>query len=681
MKIRKISYYIIFFVVVLFLTWGCSSISKFVSQAHDSLNTEAQLIFNEEDCGKRKFIELISAIKDKKSLGLDSLIYFQKYSRSCQFNPEEISKIIELYKDIDDLIIRRKILEILNKLSYSKNNIIELNEELLRLHQDIATQGHPFLATVAVQSLAQILPSDDILDIYDSRENVDIRHSILQSRWKNIGSLLFHVPQDKTVLNPRILEVYKSVAKGNDIFLAPIGFRVWINFEKGKNGERWQDWSWSDDLKKIFKESVDGKFFKLSRLNNVELLKITEQFPDSLFTQGFKTYSSLIEGTYFGGRDLNNQNKPYTFSIFREPFNPDKEIPFWLKFQEKYSEHPALDDALYRLARSYELRGDYKKALFWYYKSSHTLDRDFLSVNAKNRVLNLIDFVMSNEDLDEFLVEYSNHSLLPHIEYSKAVKLIREGKLEKAKNKIDNFLIRYKNIKLESLMRIDLDSGTGQSYLGAVFFDNIRKQRNSLEKLIWVQSQSISDRRLYEEAVWWFDHYLTAYNYLWRGGMSLIFPPRWEGHETSRRMLIKYELFKQGNSALKSQLGWLKSIELFQQLLKDYPNSKFASKASYSIGLCYYRLIGAPFVVLDNQNYNNWKDIAIEHFHEFVDKYPQSSMADDALFSIAYLQNGRRDEEKKREVVQILEKILDEYPKGDRNQEAKQLLEQITNIN
>lgn len=50
-------------------------------------------------------------------------------------------------------------------------------------------------------------------------------------------------------------------------------------------------------------------------------------------------------------------------------YDPQAEIPGWEGFLRQFARHPGADDAAYRLARSYEVQGDYTRALNWFYRA------------------------------------------------------------------------------------------------------------------------------------------------------------------------------------------------------------------------------------------------------------------------------------------------------------------------
>ncbi|KAB8314424.1 PDZ domain-containing protein [Tolypothrix campylonemoides VB511288] len=109
-------------------------------------------------------------------------------------------------------------------------------------------------------------------------------------------------------------------------------------------------------------------------------------------------------------------------------------------------------------------------------------------------------------------------------------------------------------------------------------------------------------------------------------------------------------------------------------MLKNYPKSELAAKAKYSIGLNYYYLYYGKYPMLSGQEFS-WQDMTIKSYRDFVKDFPDSSMADDALLMIAEME--MENKQSKEGAVQTLEKLLKDYPNGDRYTEAETMLNQL----
>ena len=320
----------------------------------------------------------------------------------------------------------------------------------------------------------------------------------------------------------------------------------------------------------------------------------------------------------------------------------EKEKEVWTTYINEYDTHPSTDNAYYRLARSYEMAGDYDKALLNYYQSNEKISDGDMREFSGPRMLFIMDLVMGEDSLRSFLKKYPDHPLIPYISYTLAVNMIRKEKFKEATVEMRNFIERYKNIALPSLG----DNRQSSNYLDSHFWNNLEEQIESVEKIIPITQNQSSDVALYQKATFYFDNYLMPYNYLWRGDFRPKFanfmPSSWD-EKSPTYFAMSSDLIKTVNQSWKSQSGRTVSSQLFNELLEKYPKSSLTEKASYMVAVSHYRLAvmsDTPELVLE-QTPGNAHDKAIEKFQEILKLFPSSSMADDALFSIANLIRDR----------------------------------------
>ena len=459
--------------------------------------------------------------------------------------------------------------------------------------------------------------------------------------------------QREQFLVPSLKDTFEgsSVDIAQNPSLSPNAMRL-KNLLETESNERWQDWQWKQETKRLLEQAVNQDLHMLSIFGYYELLELAKRYPNSVFTKACREYYSITnddEG-YFYYFDYNFGSSD---AIFRQPFVPKQVIEFYKSFLIKYPGHPGSDDAAYRVARAYEFQGDYENALVWYGKSSQLPD-EMLTYAASRRMIFIADYLMSSKSISDFIQKYPDHSLNILLEYSRAVHLIREGQIKQARNELERFFENHSKNFFAQIWWLDRK--------------RFEKQIEALKKLEQIKSQPSSDTSLYQEAAFWFHNSLTAYNLL-SGSPNL--PSKWEGQISSVRLTITAELVKRANSQFRSTSGWLKSIELFKQLLAKYPNSKLRSKAKYSIGLAYTKLFEKSVYNLTLEEEYDWQEEAIRNFNEFVTEFPDSSMADDALMAIANLSDEKSIEE------QQLRLVVKNYPDGDRNNEARKRLKAI----
>jgi N-acetylmuramoyl-L-alanine amidase len=114
--------------------------------------------------------------------------------------------------------------------------------------------------------------------------------------------------------------------------------------------------------------------------------------------------------------------------------------------------------------------------------------------------------------------------------------------------------------------------------------------------------------------------------------------------------------------------NWQPLIDQFKQFYKQQPQSPWGEKSMFMLGRIYlnlYQWSGGP-VDLDQ---------AQDYFTRFTNHYPNSPLADDALFKLAEIQQRfKKNPDQARELLQTL---LTKYPQGDMKKKAEELLAQM----
>lgn len=493
---------------------------------------------------------------------------------------------------------------------------------------------------------------NEAIDIFDSSKNIDLRKGLF-------------VKFSSSTQNPRVKDLVTSIAKSQDRQLSPIALRALISSETKRdssNNDQWTTWQWSPEILVLLEDAVNQNMFRLSAFSYHQLLKLAERYPESMMTKGAIQYRNHTNGSnYFG-----YQNS----TILRQPFNPTTEKNIWLKFIDMYPDHPGTDDAMFRIARSYEVLGEYQNAVLWYYKSSQAPDGG-ISSSSVRRIFLLTNSIMSVQEvsllIEQLIQKQQAQNLIPYLEYGKALNLVNTGDLQAGHDAIDKFIKRYKQ------QGVRIING-GYLNLDSVFWNELERQVEDIKELQKILSQPKSDKRLYEEGAFWFNKKRLTYNFLEKTFGSSSLPVKWDGNLTYTGYSVTENLVNTFWEKHKSRNQLLKSVKAFGALLKEYPNSDLREKASYSIALSYYYLHREGWRLRDIQDSKN---IAVQSFEKFISDFPESSMADDALISIAFLEVGEKNNKVK--VIRILERQIQEYPNGDRIKEAKKMLEDIRN--
>lgn len=510
-------------------------------------------------------------------------------------------------------------------------------------------------------------------------------------------SLLFDVlfwQSFSLIEDPEAYDFFLGIANSDSKSLSPKALSILLNMDikiEDDGRDSWDTWSWSPQVRTLLEEAVNEDLYKLSQISGgIILLRLFERYPTSKLVKGAELYGQISGGETYVGAYL---SKPLDFEppVLRTPIDSD-ELEIWSSFLREFPGHPASDDVLYRMARIHELNEDYADALASYYQASNAPD-GALSDVAKERVLFIADFLMDSSSLSDLSRSTEYKELVPFLEYTVAVHLIREGEIDNALANLENFHAEYKPKEFLALFgRTYWDVPVIES--SSKFWENCERQIKNIKLLSRIQSDEETDERLYQEASFWFYNQLTAYNYLWRGTQSGTFssflPFQWEGRETSSIRLLDYDMVRSAGDVYDNQFGYLVSIRLLEKLLNDYPESKKTEKALYSILVNYYWLytekssvslevasrwedLARKYVDEDYPYFDSlyiWRAAAVETAYKFVELFPSSKMADDALLTIGELGT---DVEKS----QALRKLISEYPGSDRIKEAVKMLESL----
>ncbi len=120
-------------------------------------------------------------------------------------------------------------------------------------------------------------------------------------------------------------------------------------------------------------------------------------------------------------------------------------------------------------------------------------------------------------------------------------------------------------------------------------------------------------------------------------------------------------------SARKSRTSWLRVINEFSVVYKNSPRSRYAPSAKYRTASLYEQLYGYSGRKADLED-------AADVYLDLVKRYPQSTLADDALFKAAGIKVklGRKDD-----AASLYRQILSSYPDGDMNAKARSELKTV----
>ncbi len=114
--------------------------------------------------------------------------------------------------------------------------------------------------------------------------------------------------------------------------------------------------------------------------------------------------------------------------------------------------------------------------------------------------------------------------------------------------------------------------------------------------------------------------------------------------------------------------NWLNVIDLYRLIFEADPAARDADAAMYTVARLYRDLFKVSRLSTD-------QDMALYYLRRLVKSYPASPLADDALYDTGEVLLAR-----KAQVDQAyapFERIVDEYPRGDRYREAAVMVSRL----
>ena len=111
-----------------------------------------------------------------------------------------------------------------------------------------------------------------------------------------------------------------------------------------------------------------------------------------------------------------------------------------------------------------------------------------------------------------------------------------------------------------------------------------------------------------------------------------------------------------------------KTVEMFEQVIKNGPYSPFAAMAQLKIGFA-------------RENQHKWND-AVKAYQDVVRKYPKSNLADDAQFQIGYAwmlasRQADYDQTATHKAITAFEDYITRYPKSEKIDQARENIQKL----
>jgi len=371
---------------------------------------------------------------------------------------------------------------------------------------------------------------------------------------------------------------------------------------------------------------------------------MAEKYPESWLARGIRAYEGAWGQHYFGSEREAGYGRFPMWEPGSRAFDPDREIPAWQAFLRTWSRHPAADDAAYRLARCYEIKGDFREALRWLVRAAE-LPGGQMAHQARGRVVWILDASASEEQLQAYAGDPEMPDVVRHAAaYSLALRHLRAGRFEAALQQFHDLLARAGP---ESVLVVD---GIPREPYRFVLRDQVEKTA----ELARLSGQPDPESQYALAALMYHSKGLFT-NRLWSYGKG---NDRFGGHA-----------FVAMNGDMEPKLSeWAAGTSRYVQAYRAFARlenapEEIAAKAAYSRALSLAQLLEMGTYMDLWRPQQEILAEAADLFERMVNRYPKEPLAADALLSLAYL---HRD-------MGYFRRIIEEYPTSDAAVDARDM--------
>lgn len=127
-----------------------------------------------------------------------------------------------------------------------------------------------------------------------------------------------------------------------------------------------------------------------------------------------------------------------------------------------------------------------------------------------------------------------------------------------------------------------------------------------------------------------------------------------------------------------------KALELFQLFVLRYPNSEFSTEAGDKIDIIRNKLARKKFNAAEFYMLNREYEAAAKYFGMIVDQYPETALAEDALFNqiqafLDFAENSvaNKQQERYNMALDSYQKYIQLFPGGEHRSEVENLYDEI----
>ncbi|MET3288912.1 UNVERIFIED_CONTAM: TolA-binding protein [Brevibacillus sp. OAP136] len=406
-----------------------------------------------------------------------------------------------------------------------------------------------------------------------------------------------------------------------------------------------------DAVKRLYESGEKGGY-QVLLTGPVEKL-IVARYPDGMLAKGIKQYEAITGKPYFFG----GENEEWYRAKGADYDKPQAGITQWQAFIRAYPNHPAADDAAYRLARCYQIAGQYDQALIWFERALTSGDAD-MWYDASGQFLFVLDVNTGQDGFAKLEKTEMPEWKQIWVAYSKAVETLRANQFEQAARELQNLITRYdgKEIFADSVLQyVWYDRMAGDT-----FWYHVKQQLASVRKLASLQEAANQAegadraRKQYELAAAIFHDEFTYYNYLWHGERQTFF---WIGQIRE----MEYD------ESLDRYIGRFNHLvqakRQFDLIQFDQADPETGAKALFSRALCDSKLTQYGQEVSFHSTRAALLTDLVDTGEQLLKRYPDSELADDMLLLMYRYNNDDA----------LIQRLLTHYPKSDSAAEAKKL--------
>ncbi|HEY9699899.1 MAG TPA: hypothetical protein V6D10_21750 [Trichocoleus sp.] len=440
------------------------------------------------------------------------------------------------------------------------------------------------------------------------------------------------------------------------------------------------------------------------------LLGMAQKYSNSQFIRAAREYGNLTGRSYFGGE----LRSPIILERLAQK-TPAEKLASWQDWLNRYPNHPGADDATYFVARSLQDQNQIMSALDrWVELMTQSIGDGDAKYLAWAHLRTLLDVGLTTDQLQQVLNQYQTQPIAPLFRYALAVHQARDQDYATAlQTSAELDLTQMPETVLGSYYNPQIFSSYNQGWQMNPMYSPqaiqqrmqsmLTEQRQGWQKLRQLQATDTPASR-YELASAWAGSGGWKYGYLavWDDRRTSVLPTgTWsdeycqifwvcntqlrgrdgvqanyqEGSQNAVALSLYESLLNQKDlpAAIQEKALFMKAATLLSQW-EDYPigetfrihppigvqsaiqaadSSPDDSEAAYQAWEQQYNQIEQDYLTALDQSIAQLEAIA-----------PQSQYIDDLLFS-RFIISGQ---------AQYLEKIVTQYPQGDRVAEAHFLL-------